>query len=93
MSLSHKFFAGGVVNLNTGIRQLAQDEAVTLVDLYTVFAISAIATDTLGLKSPLMTHDGLHPTDEGQRVIAGEFALWVDWAPVAQPPSNSPTAG
>ena len=85
MSGPHKFFAGGVVHLNTEIRQLAQDEAVALVDLYTVFAITAIATDVLGLQSPLMTHDGLHPNDDGQHVIAQEFALGVDWAPVVVP--------
>jgi len=90
MSGPHKFFAGSVELLNTKIRQLAQDETVTLIDLYPVFMVAAIINAGLNLESPLMTDDGLHPNDAGQRVIASEFARGVEWAPIVPPSSSTP---
>lgn len=93
MSGPHSFFEGGVQSLNTEIRQLAQEEAVTLIDLHAVFSVAGAAAAASDRESPLMTDDGLHPNDTGQRVIAWEFALGVDWAPVVPPSNNMSPAG
>jgi lysophospholipase L1-like esterase len=53
-----------VPDFNTGIRGIAQGEGVPLVD------VNAAFNGNLSL----LGSDGLHPTAEGYRVVAGAFA-------------------
>lgn len=64
---SHAAFQGGVNELNPLIQQLASEEGADFVDLASAF----------GNNRSLMQADGLHPTDEGNQIIASEFAKFV----------------
>ena len=64
MYFVHDIFAGAVPVLNARIRQMAAEENCAVADLENAF----------GSDTSLFNGDGLHPNDEGLRVIAQTFA-------------------
>lgn len=64
MIRSHAAFAGDAEQLSEDIRQMADEEGVSVADLYSAFDGN----------DDLLQPDGLHPTAEGNQVIAETFA-------------------
>lgn len=65
---SHSIFAGSVQRLNQGIRDLAAERGLKCVDLEKEFSHNGEPDPDLYLS------DGLHPTQEGNQIIAAAFA-------------------
>jgi lysophospholipase L1-like esterase len=76
--------ANMVPDFNAGVRGIAQGEGVPLVD------VNAAFNGNLSL----LGSDGLHPTPEGYRVVAGAFADTIkntlEIPPASKPPTLSP---
>lgn len=64
---SHRLYAPGVTNYNVKVRELARAEGVSLCDLELHFMAAGVTWGAL------MQTDGLHPNDEGLRLIAQSF--------------------
>lgn len=61
---SHAYMAGGINDLNAGIREMAAEEGVSVADMDSAF----------GGNSNYMLSDGLHPNDKGAELIATTFS-------------------
>ena len=60
--------------LNTHITNIAVRQNVTLVDIYTLLNETACTTETGGKRAgACIGDDGLHPTREGNQIMAEEF--------------------
>ena len=72
----HEFFANGTINLNIGIRAIADEEGIRCVDLENEFAIGQNPEEPEWPLSDaaLLMPDGLHPNDAGTQVMALAFA-------------------
>ncbi len=64
--------AAGVARYNRGLRAIAASRGVALVDIHGVIAGGRCSTGA-GRSLPCLGADGLHPTIEGYRLIAGAF--------------------
>jgi len=72
----HSLFAWGTIQLNEGIRAIADAEGIKCVDLEHEFAAPSDPAfpDLITSDPSLLVADGLHPNDTGTQIMAMAFA-------------------